>query len=580
MALTNKLYCYKTKAAFEADVTASQIPETGIAFIKDVQQIWTHGTYFGVGEKYSVATTAAAGLCPMLSGSAAQCLSGAGTWVNIPTKLANPNQLSITLGGSTPVTYDGSGAVGVTVTPSAIGAAAASHTHTAGQVSGLATVATSGSYNDLSNKPAIPSQYELPTASSTVLGGVKVGSGLGISNGVLSVGSHTHTAGQVSGLATVATSGSYNDLSNKPTIPSVPNLSGGSAATAGQYVSGVTVSGHAITVSKATVPTSLPCPGTLSFSGGASGSYNGSGNVTISIPANTDTHWTTGISAGASGTASNASASNPYIKVSDSGTYRGQVRLVGGGATGISSDASGNITISSSNTNTTYSFASGTNGFTVTPSGGSGQWVAVTPSVSFPNVTVTNGGAVSGQYISAISQNGHGISITRATLPTVPSLSGGGSSGTGQCVVGVGVSGHTVSVSHKSALDLINTNSEITFTKHVTCSAGVANTSDIRYKANREAISGVLEKLEDIDVFTYNWENPNKSLESTKVGISAQQMEEKFGEALVSEEEIQGRDTKIVDIPGQIAVLFAGMKELIAENKKLKEEIEKLKQNK
>lgn len=34
--------------------------------------------------------------------------------------------------------------------------------------------------------------------------------------------SHTHTAAQVSGLANVATSGSYNDLSNKPSIPTVP----------------------------------------------------------------------------------------------------------------------------------------------------------------------------------------------------------------------------------------------------------------------------------------------------------------------------------------------------------------------
>lgn len=35
--------------------------------------------------------------------------------------------------------------------------------------------------------------------------------------------SHTHTAAQVSGLAEVATSGSYNDLSNKPSIPTVPS---------------------------------------------------------------------------------------------------------------------------------------------------------------------------------------------------------------------------------------------------------------------------------------------------------------------------------------------------------------------
>lgn len=94
----------------------------------------------------------------------------------------------------------------------------------------FATVATSGSYNDLTNKPTIPSAYTLPTASSTVLGGVKIGSGINISSGAisatyLSVGaaaaSHTHTASQVTGLATVATSGSYDDLTNKPSIPSL-----------------------------------------------------------------------------------------------------------------------------------------------------------------------------------------------------------------------------------------------------------------------------------------------------------------------------------------------------------------------
>lgn len=50
----------------------------------------------------------------------------------------------------------------------------------------LSTVATSGSYNDLSGKPSIPEPYELPVASTTALGGVKVGSGLEITNGVLS----------------------------------------------------------------------------------------------------------------------------------------------------------------------------------------------------------------------------------------------------------------------------------------------------------------------------------------------------------------------------------------------------------
>lgn len=95
----------------------------------------------------------------------------------------------------------------------------------------LSTVATSGSYEDLTNKPTIPDAYELPIASATTLGGVKVGSGLDITNGVLSA-----TGGGVAdavewdkvqnkpNFADVATSGNYNDLSNKPTIPSVKGL--------------------------------------------------------------------------------------------------------------------------------------------------------------------------------------------------------------------------------------------------------------------------------------------------------------------------------------------------------------------
>lgn len=44
-------------------------------------------------------------------------------------------------------------------------------------------------------------------------------------------------------------------------------------------------------------------------------------------------------------------------------------------------------------TNTTYSFANGSNGFTVTPSNGSPQTVTVTPSI--PNVTTTKDGLMS-----------------------------------------------------------------------------------------------------------------------------------------------------------------------------------------
>ena len=62
----------------------------------------------------------------------------------------------------------------------------------------LAAVATSGSYNDLTNKPTIPA--------------AQVNSDWNASSGLAKILNKPT-------LATVATSGSYNDLSNKPTIP-------------------------------------------------------------------------------------------------------------------------------------------------------------------------------------------------------------------------------------------------------------------------------------------------------------------------------------------------------------------------
>lgn len=54
--------------------------------------------------------------------------------------------------------------------------------------SDLKTVAFSGSYNDLNDKPVIPAPYTLPIASSATLGGIKVGANINIDgDGVISV---------------------------------------------------------------------------------------------------------------------------------------------------------------------------------------------------------------------------------------------------------------------------------------------------------------------------------------------------------------------------------------------------------
>lgn len=93
----------------------------------------------------------------------------------------------------------------------------------------ISNLATKSEVSAVENK--IPAAYELPTASTTTLGGVKVGSGLSITNGVLSA-SGGGVADSVEwdkvqnkpNFANVATSGDYNDLSNKPIIPSVEGL--------------------------------------------------------------------------------------------------------------------------------------------------------------------------------------------------------------------------------------------------------------------------------------------------------------------------------------------------------------------
>lgn len=84
--------------------------------------------------------------------------------------------------------------------------------------SSLAAVATSGSYNDLTNKP---SAYTLPTASSSTLGGIKVGTNLSIdSSGNLSAKDTTYSAATTSaaGLMSTTDKAKLNSLGKTLTI--------------------------------------------------------------------------------------------------------------------------------------------------------------------------------------------------------------------------------------------------------------------------------------------------------------------------------------------------------------------------
>ena len=124
--------------------------------------------------------------------------------------------------------------------------------------SSLATVATSGSYDDLNSKPSIPST--LAALDTTVTGaqlnalktkvdGVASGATANSSDATL-LNRTNHTGTQsvstITGLATVATSGSYNDLGSKPTLgalaakstAAISDISATGTASSGTYLRG------------------------------------------------------------------------------------------------------------------------------------------------------------------------------------------------------------------------------------------------------------------------------------------------------------------------------------------------------
>ena len=100
----------------------------------------------------------------------------------------------------------------------------------ASKISGLATVATTGSYNDLANKPTIPSAYVLKAATTDALGGVKSGGDITVaSTGAVTV-SHAAKADTATS-ATSATKATQdgnganiaNTYAKKTELPTVNN---------------------------------------------------------------------------------------------------------------------------------------------------------------------------------------------------------------------------------------------------------------------------------------------------------------------------------------------------------------------
>lgn len=219
MAINKKLIHFNKKATFNSQKlsandsnTQYQVGGTGtvqtgapdinyqsIVYIKDSKEIWTHGQFYATAVTWSTITGKPSFATVATSGNYND-LSNKPT---IPTKLPTPNVLTFT--GAVTGTWDGSAAKTVNIPSGSSytlplasnrtrGGIKLSSSTQGGTPNGITTtsgrtyaVQVNSNEQAVVNVPWTDTTYTLPTASSSTLGGVKVGSGLSISNGVLSI---------------------------------------------------------------------------------------------------------------------------------------------------------------------------------------------------------------------------------------------------------------------------------------------------------------------------------------------------------------------------------------------------------
>ena len=218
MAINKKLIHFNKKTTFNsqklsanASNTQYQVGGTGtvqtgapdinyqsIVYIKDSKEIWTHGQFYATAVTWSTITGKPSFATVATSGS----YNDLNNKPTIPTKLPTPNALTFT--GAVTGTWDGSSAKTVNIpsgssytlplaSNSTRGGIKLSSSTQGGTPNGITTtsgrtyaVQVNSSEQAVVNVPWTDTTYSLPTASASTLGGVKVGSGLNISNGVLS----------------------------------------------------------------------------------------------------------------------------------------------------------------------------------------------------------------------------------------------------------------------------------------------------------------------------------------------------------------------------------------------------------
>lgn len=371
-------------------------------------------------------------------------LSNKPTIPTVPGAIKNPNALTISLNGTSQGAYDGSAAKSINITASNVGAAAASHTHTKSQITDFPSSMPASdvyAWAKAASKPSYNFSELGGTLSASKISGTISSSNLpSYVDDVLEYDSLSKfpTTGEAGKIYTAKdTNKIYRWSGTAYVVISETIALGTTHSTAGYGDESRAAYNHSTTKGNPH-GTSKSDLGLGNVENKSSATIRGEltkDNVTTALgytppTADTNTHWTTRIVAGAaSGTANAATTNgNTHINVTDDNTYRAGVAIKGSGATRVTSDASGNITISSTDNNSWRPVVNSLTSTATDQSLSAAQGKALNDKFAsyVPTSRTVNGKALTGNIsLSAGDVGAAAASHTHAYLP----LSGGTMSG-------------------------------------------------------------------------------------------------------------------------------------------------------
>jgi hypothetical protein len=490
------------------------------------------------------------------------------------------------------------------------------------ETSALAAVATSGSYNDLSNTPA-------PFDPNT--------------------------------LATVATTGAYSDLTGKPTLGTAAATDATAYATAAQgsladsalqgnqtiTLSG-DLSGSGTTSINAQIAANVVSANELNVVGNGTATQflrsDADGSFTWAVPTDTNTTYTAGTGLALTGTVFSNTITNNNQLTNGAGYITSSASISGNAATatvlqtartinGVSFNGSANITVADSTkapvasptftgtvTSPTFNASSVTNGgfqgidadtallpsFTWTSDQNTGMWHAAADSIGFTTagvnrLTLSTTALTSTLNIAAPTFSGSGASLTSlngsnistgtvaaarvatlnqsttgsaATLTTARTINGVSFNGSANITVEAYVEDDAATNATRyltfvdnttASFKRLNEDADLYYNPSTnTLSAGNFNTtSDIRLKDNIRTFESAMDVVSQLRGVRFAW----KETGVETVGLIAQEVEKVLPELIGT-----NADTglKSVSYANMVAVLIEAVKELKAEIEELK----------